>query len=145
MTPKSDATLKEAQKSLIDRFDISITQSGLQRHLVNKCGVTMKNLERISEYCNSDETITSRMNWAHAFQTSGTGYYECAFIDKADFNMHIQRNSGRSRRGTSAEALVSRSCGVNMTILGATTGEDVVNLSLRRPQAVVASKNCGQG
>ncbi|KAG2215162.1 hypothetical protein INT45_010713 [Circinella minor] len=70
---KSDATLKEAQQSLVDKFKISITQSVLQKHLVNKCGLTMKKLERISEYC-----------------------------------------------------------GI--------TGEGVVNLSLRRPQAVVGSK-----
>ena len=61
---KSDATLKEAQKSsLVDRFGISVTQSGLQKNLVNKCGLTMKKLKRISEYRNSDETIASRMNW----------------------------------------------------------------------------------
>ncbi|KAG2217446.1 hypothetical protein INT45_009645 [Circinella minor] len=110
---KSDATLKEAQQSLVDKFGISITQSGLQKHLVSKCGLTMKKLERISEYRNSDETIASRMNWAQAFEFSGIDYYKCIFIDEAGFNMHIKRGI---------------------------TGEGIVNLSLRRPQAVVASK-----
>ncbi|KAI7846557.1 hypothetical protein BDC45DRAFT_419000, partial [Circinella umbellata] len=137
---KSDATLKEAQQSLVDKFKISITQSGLQKHLVNKCGLTMKKLERISEYRNSDETIASRINWAHAFESSGMDYYKCIFIDEAGFNMHIKRSFGRSKRGTPAKALVSKSCGVNMTIIGGITGEGVVNLSLRRPQAVVGSK-----
>ena len=100
----------------------------------------MKKLERISEYCNSDETIASRINWAHAFESSGMDYYKCIFIDEAGFNMHIKRNFGRSKRGTPAKALVSKSRGVNMTIIGGITGEGVVNLSLRRPQAVVGSK-----
>ena len=130
---KSDATLKEAQQSLVDKFKISITQSGLQKHLVNKCGLTMKKLERISEYCNSDETITSRINWAHAFESSGMDYYKWISIDEAGFNMHIKHNFGRSKRGTPAKALVSKLRGVNMTIIGGITGEGVVNLSLRRP------------
>ncbi|KAG2217216.1 hypothetical protein INT45_013961 [Circinella minor] len=121
---KSDATLKEAQQTLAEKFKISITQSGLQKHL----------------YRNSDETIAARMNWAHAFESSGIDYYKCIFIDEAGFNMYIKRNFGRSKRGTPAKALVSKSRGVNMTIIGGITGEGIVNLSLRRPQAVVGSK-----
>ena len=36
--------------------------------------------------------------------------------------------------------MVSKSHGINITIIGSITGEGIVNLSLRRPQAVVASK-----
>ena len=137
---KSNATLKEAQESLYKHYGINITQSGLQKHLVNKCGLTIKKLEQISEYRNSNETIASRMNWGYSFEISGIDYYQCVFIDEASFNMHIKRSFGRSKRGKPAKALVSKSRGVNITILGAITGEGVVNLSLRRPQAAVVSK-----
>ncbi|KAG2215780.1 hypothetical protein INT45_001783 [Circinella minor] len=68
------------------------------------------------------------MNWAQAFEFSGIDYYKCIFIDEAGFNMHIKRNFGHSKRGTPAKALVSKSRGVNMTIIGGIT--------------VVASKKC---
>ncbi|KAI7857095.1 hypothetical protein BDC45DRAFT_566623 [Circinella umbellata] len=113
---KPDATLKEAQQTLTEKFKISITQSGLQKHLVSNCGLTMKKLEQISEYCNSDETIAAHMNWAYAFKSSGIDYYKCIYIDKAGFNMHIKHN------------------------FGGITGKGIVNLSLRRLQAVVSSK-----
>ncbi|KAG2217079.1 hypothetical protein INT45_013106, partial [Circinella minor] len=125
---KSDATLKEAQQTLAEKFKISITQSGLQKHLVSKCGLTMKKLERISEYRNSDETIAACMNCAHAFESSSIDYYKCIFIDEAGFNMHIKHNFGHSKRGTPAKALVSKSCGINMTIIGGITDEGIVNL-----------------
>ena len=80
------------------------------------------------------------MNWAQAFESSGIDYYKCIFIDEAGFNMPIKHNFGRSKRGSLAKALVSKSRGVNMTILGGITSEGVVNLSLRRLQAAIGSK-----
>lgn len=134
----SDATktLKEAQYMLWDRFGISITQSGLQKHLVKHCGLTMKKLEKISEARNSPATLKKRMDWVMNIKRLEIDYSKCVFIDEAGFNFHIKRNFGRSKKGEPAKAIVRNTRGVNITILGAITAEGVVNLSLRKPQAV---------
>ena len=52
----------------------------------------------------------------------------------------MQRTFGWSRCGTPTKIVVSNNCGVNLTILGAISSERVMNLSLRKPQAVTRSK-----
>ena len=134
------ATIKQAQEMVWNKFSIAITQSGLQKHLVARCGLTMKKLESISEARNSQKTITARMQWVLKVEEEKIDFESCVFIDESGFNFHMRRTFGRSRRGTPAKIVVSNNRGVNLTILGAIASEGVVNLSLRRPQAVTGSK-----
>ena len=133
-------TLGQAQALLQTCFDVSITQSGLQKHLVKHCGLTMKKIEPVSEARNSPETIKKRMNWAMDVTNRGLKYEECIFIDEAGFNMYIQRCFGRSKKGQPAKALVPKSRGATITILGAICVEGVLNLSLRKPQLISGTK-----
>ena len=55
-------TVKEAQQVIYENYKVTITQRGLQKHLVIHCGLTMKKLEKVSEARNSKDTITKRMN-----------------------------------------------------------------------------------
>ena len=64
----------------------------------------------------------------------------CVFIDEAGFNLHTQRNYGRSRKGTPAKGTIPTSKGVTITILGALSQAGVIDISLRKPQAVSVSK-----
>ena len=54
--------------------------------------------------------------------------------------MHIQRNFGRSLKGTPARGTVPTGRGVTVSILGAISEAGVIYVSLRKPQAVSASK-----
>ena len=85
----------------MEKFALSVTQSGLHKHLVQKCGLTMKKLEKISEARNSPETIQARYEWVYAFQQTGIDFQKCVFIDEAGFNMHMKRTFGRSKKGVS--------------------------------------------
>src|ERR1700730_1687124 len=64
----------------------------------------------------------------------------CVFIDEAGFNLRTQRNYGRSRKGTPARGTIPTSKGVTITILGAISQAGVIDISLRKPQAVSVSK-----
>ena len=130
------ATLQQAQEALEKEFGISITLSGLHKHLVEKCSFTMKKLEKHSEARNSEETKAKRAEWVAWTIASQIDYHKCIFIDEAGFNLHIKRNFGRSKRGHLAKATVPKYRGVTITILGAMTSEGVVHLSLRKPQQV---------
>jgi hypothetical protein len=43
----------------------------------------------------------------------------CVFIDEAGFNLHTQRNHGRSRKGAPAKGIVPTEKGITFTLLGA--------------------------
>lgn len=49
-------------------------------------------------------------------------------------------NFGRSKRGTPAKTTVPTNRGVSITILGAICNAAVINISLRKPEAVASSK-----
>ncbi|KAI8142635.1 hypothetical protein BJV82DRAFT_669247 [Fennellomyces sp. T-0311] len=57
-------TLAQAQELLLRVYNVKITQSGLQKHLVKHCGLTMKKIEPVSEARNSPQTIKAQFNWA---------------------------------------------------------------------------------
>jgi hypothetical protein len=64
----------------------------------------------------------------------------CVFIDEADFNLHMQRNYGRSRKGSPAKGIIPTARHVTITILGAISDAGVIDISLRKPQAISTSK-----
>ncbi|OAD79065.1 Homeodomain-like DNA binding domain-containing transcription factor [Phycomyces blakesleeanus NRRL 1555(-)] len=115
-------TLQEARTALLEKFkDLTITLSGLQKHLVNKCCLTLYKLEKLPAARNSEWVIQLRKDkvteW---FSILDFDYVrDCVFINEEGFNMHI-----------------------NITILEAISQIGVISVTLRKPQAVVSSKKC---
>jgi hypothetical protein len=64
----------------------------------------------------------------------------CVFIDEAGFNLHIQRGYDWSLKGTPAKSIVPTGRGVTVTILGAISEARVIDISLKKAQAVAMSK-----
>ncbi|KAI8136949.1 hypothetical protein BJV82DRAFT_675344 [Fennellomyces sp. T-0311] len=81
------ATLAQAQELLLRVYNVKITQSGLQKHLVKHCGLTMKKIEPVFKARNSPQTIKARFNWALDITKRGLLYENIIFIDEAGFNM----------------------------------------------------------
>lgn len=100
-----------------NKFNIAITQSGLQKHLMTWYGLTMNKLKKMSEARNSQKTITARMHWVLHIEKEEIDFKSCVFIEEAGFNFHMQRTFGRSRCGTPAKTVVSNNRCINITIL----------------------------
>jgi hypothetical protein len=64
----------------------------------------------------------------------------CVFIDEAEFNLHTQKNHGRSQKGTPAKVTILTAKGVKVTILGAISAVRIIDISLRKPKAVSTLK-----
>ncbi|KAJ1727560.1 hypothetical protein LPJ61_004508 [Coemansia biformis] len=64
----------------------------------------------------------------------------CVFVDEAGFNMHTQRNFGCSLCGTPAKGVVPTARGISVTILGAISSAGIIDVLLRKPEAVSAAK-----
>jgi hypothetical protein len=62
------------------------------------------------------------------------------FIHDAGFNLHTQRNDGRSRKGTPAKGIIPTVKGKSVTILGAISQARVIDVSLKKAQALSVTK-----
>jgi len=137
------AILSNIRRALYEAFpELSISISALHRHLVQKCKLTLKKLEKLPATRNSDRVLRLRRERIEEWEATPELDYgkNCVFIDEAGFNLHTQRNYGRSRKGTPAKGIVPTAKGITITILGAISQAGVIDISLRKPQAVSISK-----
>jgi transposase len=137
------AILSDIGRALCEAFpDLSISISALHRHLVQKCRLTLKKLEKLPAARNSDRVLRLRREKVEEWEATPELDYgkNCIFIDEAGFNLHTQRNYGRSRKGTPAKGIVPTAKGITITILGAISQAGVIDISLKKPQAVSISK-----
>jgi len=126
---KPSATLTEACDALALKFDgLRITQSGLRKHAIKHCQLTLKKLEKLPA-ARASERIPN-LDYLSS----------CVFLDEAGFNMHLRRGFGWSKKVTPAKTVIPTQKGVNITILGAICEFGVVCLKLRKPVACVSNK-----
>ncbi|OAD76912.1 hypothetical protein PHYBLDRAFT_165410 [Phycomyces blakesleeanus NRRL 1555(-)] len=140
---KPDATLEQARIAVMEEFSgLQITKSAIQKHLVKKCALTMKKLEKLPEKRDDINTIEMRRDRILEWQQLADFNYlsNCVFIDEAGFNMHIKRTFGHSISGTPAKTTVPTQRGVSITILGAMCERGIVSRSLKKPTAVATKK-----
>ena len=138
-----EAVLSDIRRTLCEAFpELSISISALHRRLVHKCKLTLKKLQKLPEARNSNRVLKLRKEKIEEWEAISELDYasNCVFIDEAGFNLHTQRNYGRSRKGTPARAVVPTTKGITITILVAISQAGVIDISLKKPQAVSASK-----
>jgi transposase len=119
---------------------LSISISALHRQLVQKCRLTLKKLQKLPAARNSDRMLMLRRERIEEWEAFQSYDKNCVFIDEAGFNLHTQRNYGRSRKGTPAKGIIPTARDVTITILGAISDAGVIDISLKKPQAVSISK-----
>ncbi|OAD73062.1 hypothetical protein PHYBLDRAFT_146375 [Phycomyces blakesleeanus NRRL 1555(-)] len=140
---KPDAILEQARIAVMEEFSgLQITKSAIQKHLVKKCALTMKKLEKLPEKRDDVNTIEMRQERILEWQQLADFNYlsNCVFIDEAGFNMHIKRTFDHSVSGTLAKTTVPTQRGVSITILGAMCKRGIVSLSLKKPTAAATKK-----
>ncbi|KAG1149065.1 hypothetical protein G6F37_002725 [Rhizopus arrhizus] len=62
------------------------------------------------------------------------------FVDEASFNLHIQRNRGRSEKWQPAKGIAPTGKGVSFALLGAISQDDIIDITMRKFQAASGSK-----
>jgi hypothetical protein len=102
----------------------------------------LKKLQKLPAARNSNRVLRLRKEKVEDWESTPDLDFtrNCVFIDEAGFNLHTQRNYGRSRNGTPAKGTIPTAKGVTITILGAISQAGVIDISLRKPQAVSVSK-----
>lgn len=141
-------TLDELKIRFCNDFaELKVSISAIHRHLVNNCHFILKRLEKITAVRNSDSVIALRKAIIEQFQSMEDldVVKNCVFIDEADFNLHIQRNFGRSFQGKPTKGTIPTRKSVTFTILGAISQAGIIDISVKKPEAVSAKKRKTDG
>jgi hypothetical protein len=119
-----------------------ISISALHRHGVQNCKATLKKLEKLTAARNSDRIVALRKEKVEEWKAhTWFGLLQKLCLHRRSrVQSTYPRNHGRSRRGPSAKGTIPTAKGVTITILGAISDARVIDISLRKPQAVSTSK-----
>ncbi|KAI8977667.1 hypothetical protein BDF20DRAFT_942795, partial [Mycotypha africana] len=107
----------ELKLKLCKKFEgLKISISASHKHLVHKHNITLKKLVKIPAARNSDRVIALRKAIVEQYKSDADMDFSknCVFIDEAGFNLHTQRNHGRSLKGTPANGTVPTGKGVTI-------------------------------
>lgn len=134
---------KNTTAILDEKFEgLKISVSAIHKHLVHKHNITLKKLEKIPAARNSDRVIALRKAVVEQYKSDADMDFSknCVFIDEAGFNLHTQRNHGRSLKGTPAKGTVPTGKGVTFTILGAISQSGIINIGVKKPESASSKK-----
>ncbi|KAG1152233.1 hypothetical protein G6F37_002253 [Rhizopus arrhizus] len=142
------AVLDGLKLKLCEKFEgLKIFISAIHKHLVHKHNITLKKLEKIPAARNSDRVIALRKAIIEQYKSDTDMYFSkhCIFIDEAGFNLHTQRNHGRSLKGTPAKSTVPTGKGVTFTILGVISQAGIISIGVKKPELASSKKRKADG
>ncbi|KAI9258420.1 hypothetical protein EDC94DRAFT_543525 [Helicostylum pulchrum] len=106
------------------------------------CALSLKRLEKIPAKRNDEDTIRERRERVETYIADKDMDFEpnCVFLVEAGVNLHIVRNRGLSAKGKHVKAIVPMNRGTSITILGAISFAEVIDISLRKSTSVTNTK-----
>jgi len=124
------ATLKDIQKIIFDRQQITISITSIQNGL-RKLRITLKKMSKVLDRVNSSETICKRKIYAEDFLHNAPNTNKnCIFIDESGFNLHLSRSLGRSKKGHVATITLPTVRGRMITLILAINQEKTLHYSI---------------
>lgn len=134
--------LDQIMDSLTNQFTgLQISKTGLYTFVTKNCRISLKRAHFHSVERNSPEKIENRFNWVSKWNETDLDYMSnCVFIDEAAFHINMKRSFAWSQVGTRAVVKVPKTRARTTTILGAISPHGVVNITVRLPRALAASK-----
>jgi hypothetical protein len=97
-------TVMEAKEDLCSKFsDLSITASGVNKHMKGKCGLSLKESKLYTLTRDAPRTLKLRFDIITQWKATGVDYMaNCVFMDESGFNAHQIRKRAWSRIGEPA-------------------------------------------
>lgn len=136
-------TLDTMRLKLMEKFvEVQIKKTSFHTFIRTECCLSMKKLEKITEYRVLEETLENRKNTVQSFIDDPEMNYEtnCVFLDEAGFNLYLSRSRGWSIVGTPCLTVAPKRKGNNITLLGAMCHLGLISLSLRKTRVQQSKK-----
>ena len=115
------------------QYQVLLNPSTIYRHLVNKCGVTIKRAHPYAERRTNDETKDIRKTFIEEYIQSGIAKYghNCVFIDEASVCASLRRNYAWAPAGEVAHVKVPQLRTQSKTIIAAICHTGIVELCVK--------------
>ncbi|KAG2214887.1 hypothetical protein INT45_006526 [Circinella minor] len=126
-------TLEQIRHAYFLQYQVLLNPSTIYRHLVNKCGVTIKRAYPYAERRTDDATKDMRKGFVEEYIQSGIAKYgnNCVFIDEASVCASLCRNNAWAPAGEVAHVKLPQLRTQSKTVLGAICHTGIVELCVK--------------
>lgn len=123
--------LDELRVLLCNKYEIQVSNECIRGHLDGLL-YTLKAVRLEPENGNSPENKDKRHAYVRSLLDYQSRNLPILYIDETNFNIHISRKEGRSRRGTRASVVAAGSRGANIHVIGCIGVIGLVHHSVKR-------------
>ncbi|KAI9315775.1 hypothetical protein BX666DRAFT_2028655 [Dichotomocladium elegans] len=121
--------------------DLDIQKTALYNFITEKCRISLKRSHFQASKRNILGKIEARYTWVAEWRQTDMGHSSnCVFVDEGAFHINMKRLYAWSTKDTRATVKVPITRAVKTIILSAISPFGMVNISVKRPKSVAASK-----
>lgn len=124
-------TLKQIVEALHQEFGLRVSKPTVSRHLDAK-SYTLKDVRFEPERANTVENKRKRKEFVTELLKLQSENLPIIFMDETNFNIHISRKEGWSKKGTRCSTVAAGSRGANVHVIGAISQLGLVHHEVRR-------------
>ena len=129
-------TLKEMAEGLKAKFstasaDFSLSKTAISSHL-DMALYTLKKVRFEPERANVPANKEKRKAFVEKLLICQGQNKPMVFMDETNFNIHISRSAGRSKKGTRCSTVAAASKGSNIHVIGAIASLGLIHLEVKR-------------
>ncbi len=124
-------TLQEIVSGIQTKFNVVLSKQTIARHL-DALSYTLKDARQEPERANTPENKVKRKYFVENLLRLQSENLPMCFMDESNFNIHISRSEGRSRRGTRCSTVAAGSKGANIHVIGCISNLGLIYHEVRR-------------
>ena len=139
-------TLQELKQILENEHKIGVSTECIRQHLDGLL-YTLKDARKEPEKANSDINKMKRNEYVKHLLDYQAENIPIIYMDETNFNLHISRNKGRSKKGSRCTSISAGSKGSNIHVIGCIGNIGLIHYEIRRgsfrkPEAADFIRNC---
>lgn len=124
-------TLGSLQALLKAKYDLDVSLETIRTHLDGAC-YTLKDIRFEPESGNKEINKEKRKDFVCSLLNFQSQNLPILYMDETNFNIHISRKEGRSKKGTRATVVAAGSRGANVHCIGCISARGLVHYEIRR-------------
>ena len=124
-------TLGQIAAALYEKYSLKVTKPTISRHLDAKA-YTLKYVRFEPERANTPENKEKRKAFVTELLKFQSENMPILYMDETNFNIHISRKEGRSKKGTRCSTVAAGSKGANVHVIGAISNLGMIHQEIRR-------------
>lgn len=124
-------TLQDIVNKLVEKYEVCVTKECIRKHL-DSMAFTLKAVHYEPEAANNNVNKAKRKDYAVALLEFQSQSVPILYMDETNFNLHISRIEGRSKKGTRCTTVAAGSRGNNIHVIGCISNNGLIHHKIKR-------------